>query len=83
VTIREPDTHINLRVFSSGAAEAEGMLRLRDRLRDDDAARDRYVRINRELAQRTWRHVQDYATPRPPWNKQILGQAESAPTPSQ
>ena len=58
---RGPDTSINLHVFSSGAAEVERMLCFRDRLRDDNAARDRYLRTKRELAQRTWRHVQDYA----------------------
>ncbi len=40
-----PDTHINLHVFSRGAAEVERMLRFRDRLRDDDAARERYARV--------------------------------------
>jgi GrpB-like predicted nucleotidyltransferase (UPF0157 family) len=36
-----PDTAINLHVFSSGAAEVQRMLRFRDRLRHDDAARNR------------------------------------------
>jgi GrpB-like predicted nucleotidyltransferase (UPF0157 family) len=55
------DISINLHVFSSGSAEAARMLRFRNRLRADDAARTRYENVKRELAQRTWRHVQDYA----------------------
>src|SRR5215218_8573409 len=58
---RGPDTSINLHVFSSGAAEVQRMLRFRDRLRDDDVARERYARTKCDLAERTLRHVQDYA----------------------
>ncbi|SET22591.1 GrpB family protein [Geodermatophilus poikilotrophus] len=59
--LKGPDTDVNLHVFGPGAAEVERVLRFRDRLRGDDAARDRYARTKRELARRTWRHVQDYA----------------------
>ena len=78
---RGPDTSINLHVFSSGAAEAERMLYFRDRLRDDNAARDRYLRTKRELAQRTWRHVQDYADAKTAVIEEILGAAERTPGP--
>ena len=56
-----PDTNINLHVFSAGADEIDRMLHFRDRLRTSDADRDRYADAKRELAQRTWRHVQHYA----------------------
>lgn len=56
-----PDTNINLHVFGVGAAEIDRMLRFRDRLRDSDTDREYYARTKRELAQRTWRHVQHYA----------------------
>jgi GrpB-like predicted nucleotidyltransferase (UPF0157 family) len=56
-----PDTDINLHVFSVGASEIDGMLRFRDWLRATDADRDYYARVKRDLAQRTWRHVQHYA----------------------
>ncbi|MGK5113652.1 MULTISPECIES: GrpB family protein [unclassified Geodermatophilus] len=78
---RGPDTAINLHVFSSGAAEVERMLRFRDRLRDDDAARERYAHVKRELAQRTWRHVQDYADAKTAVVTEILDAAEGPPTP--
>jgi len=80
---RGPDTPIHLHVFSSGAAEVERLLRFRDRLRDDDAARDRYARTKRELAQRTWRHVQDYADAKTAVVNEILDDAKGAPAPSQ
>ena len=80
---RGPDTPINLHVFSSGAAEVERLLRFRDRLRGDEAARDRYARTKRELARRTWRHVQDYADAKTAVVREILDEAEGAPTPGQ
>ena len=68
-----PDTDVNLHVFGAGAAEVERMLRFRDRLRADDAARDRYARTKRELARRTWRHVQDYADAKTAVVEEVLG----------
>jgi len=68
-----PDTDVNLHVFGAGSAEVERMLRFRDRLRDDDAARDRYARAKRELARRTWRHVQDYADAKTAVVEEVLG----------
>ncbi len=56
-----PDTDINLHVFSAGLAEIGRMLIFRDWLRASSADRDYYQRVKRELAQRTWRHVQHYA----------------------
>ncbi|NLT58853.1 MAG: GrpB family protein [Clostridiales bacterium] len=56
-----PGTDINLHVFSLGAAEIGRMLAFRDRLRTDDADRALYAEAKRQLARRSWRHVQDYA----------------------
>src|SRR4051812_81336 len=75
-----PDTDINLHVFGSGAAEVQRMLRFRDRLRHDPAARTRYEGVKRELAVRTWRHVQDYADAKTAVVNQILQDAEGAPS---
>lgn len=73
-----PDTDVNLHVFSAGAAEVERMLRFRDRLRADDAARERYARTKRALARRTWRHVQDYADAKTAVVAEILDEAAGA-----
>jgi GrpB-like predicted nucleotidyltransferase (UPF0157 family) len=56
-----PDTDINLHVFTAGASEIDRMLLLRDWLRTNEADREAYLRVKRDLAQRTWRHVQHYA----------------------
>src|ERR1019366_3390098 len=72
IRIREPDwfahrmlkgsdPDVNLHVFSAGCPEIERMLKFRDRLRSDDADRELYARTKRELAQREWGCVQDYA----------------------
>src|SRR4051812_45817216 len=78
---RGPDTGTNLHVFSWGAAEVERMLRFRDRLRDDDKARERYVRTKRDLAERTWRHVQDYADAKTAVVNEILDDAGGTTAP--
>lgn len=56
-----PDTDINLHVFSSGTSEIDRMLRFRDWLRTNDADRDKYAQVKRNLAKNKWRHVQHYA----------------------
>jgi GrpB-like predicted nucleotidyltransferase (UPF0157 family) len=70
-----PDTNINLHVFSAGAVEIDRMLRFRDRLRTHDDDRARYARAKRELSQRWWRHVQDYANAKTAVIKEILSRA--------
>jgi GrpB-like predicted nucleotidyltransferase (UPF0157 family) len=56
-----PDTDINLHTFTVGCMEIERMLRFRDRLRTDNADFELYLTQKRELSQRTWKYVQDYA----------------------
>ncbi len=70
--IREPDWYqhrllkytnveAHLHVFSSGCGEIDRMFAFRDRLRADPEDRRLYEEAKRELAARTWRHVQNYA----------------------
>ena len=70
--VREPDwfghrmlkgtsPEVNLHVFSSGCAEAQRMLDFRDWLRTHEDDRNLYANTKRNLAQQTWRYVQDYA----------------------
>jgi GrpB-like predicted nucleotidyltransferase (UPF0157 family) len=70
-----PDTDINLHVFSSGEAEIDLMLGFRDWLRANPADRDRYLQTKRELAQRTWRHVQHYADAKTAVIQEIMDRA--------
>ena len=56
-----PDTDVNLHVYPEGCQEVERYLLFRDRLRTNAADRELYERTKRELAQRTWKYVQNYA----------------------
>lgn len=70
--IREPNWHehrmfkgpaadINLHVFSSGCPEINRILNFRDWLRSNAADRDLYEQTKRDLAEKEWADVQDYA----------------------
>lgn len=70
--IREPDWHehrmlkgrdpeVNLHVHTTGCPEIDRMLIFRDRLRADAGERLLYERAKRELAERDWKYVQNYA----------------------
>jgi GrpB-like predicted nucleotidyltransferase (UPF0157 family) len=72
-----PDTNINLHVFSAGVTEIDRMLRFRDWLRDTDADRDYYEQTKRDLARRTWRHVQHYADAKTAVVQEIMRRAAS------
>ena len=84
--IREPDwfehrllkaPHIegNLHVFSIGCEEIDRMIAFRDWLRMHDEDRRRYEATKRELAARTWRHVQNYADAKSEIVREILARA--------
>jgi GrpB-like predicted nucleotidyltransferase (UPF0157 family) len=70
-----PDCDVNLHVLSAGEAEIDRMVLFRDWLRSHDDDRDAYVRVKRELAQRTWRHVQHYADAKTAIVQQIMARA--------
>jgi GrpB-like predicted nucleotidyltransferase (UPF0157 family) len=70
--VREPNWHehrmfrgrepaVNLHVFSADCPELDRCRIFRDWLRWDSGDRDLYASVKRELASRSWRHVQDYA----------------------
>jgi GrpB-like predicted nucleotidyltransferase (UPF0157 family) len=56
-----PDTNINLHVYSPGCPEIERYRIFRDRLRGHPDDRAHYQRVKRELAEREWTYVQQYA----------------------
>jgi GrpB-like predicted nucleotidyltransferase (UPF0157 family) len=76
--LKGPDTDINLHVFSAGAAEVDRMLLFRDWLRDHESERAAYLAVKRELARRTWRHVQHYADAKTEIVRQIVDRATAA-----
>ena len=69
------DVAANLHVFTIGSEEIERMLLLRDWLRTHEDDRRFYEDTKRELAARTWPHVQHYADAKSAVVKQILARA--------
>lgn len=70
-----PHDEIKLHVFGSDCSEIRRMIEFRDRLRDNAADRELYARTKRELAQRRWRYVQDYADAKSEVVEAILARA--------
>lgn len=73
--LRGPDTSVNLHVFSPGSPELERMVGFRDWLRSHADDRLLYERTKRELASRTWRHVQHYADAKTAVVEEIIARA--------
>jgi GrpB-like predicted nucleotidyltransferase (UPF0157 family) len=78
---RGPDTPVNLHVFSVGSVELERMVGFRDWLRSHPDDRDLYLRTKRDLASRTWRHVQHYADAKTSVVEAIIARAGLPPRP--
>jgi GrpB-like predicted nucleotidyltransferase (UPF0157 family) len=77
--LKGPDTDANLHVFSVGSVELQRMIGFRDWLRTHDEDRDLYERTKRELAARTWRHVQHYADAKTGVVEEIIARAGLPP----
>ena len=73
-----PDTNVNLHVFTVGAGEIERMLLFREWLRANPADRDLYLRAKRELVNRDWRYVQNYADAKTTVVESIVARARAA-----
>jgi GrpB-like predicted nucleotidyltransferase (UPF0157 family) len=76
-----PDTDVNLHVYSPGCQEIERYLLFRDRLRASPEERARYQRVKRELAERDWTWVQQYADAKSEVVEEIIarGRRDRAP----
>ena len=77
--LKGPDTDVNLHVFSRGSVEYERMVGFRDWLRTHPEDRQLYERTKRELAGRTWRHVQHYADAKTEVVEEIMARAGLPP----
>ena len=74
-----PDTDVNLHVYSPGCPEIERYLLFRERLRGHREERARYQRVKRELAQRDWTYVQEYADAKTEVVEGIIARARGGP----
>jgi GrpB-like predicted nucleotidyltransferase (UPF0157 family) len=72
-----PDTAVNLHVYSPGCPEIERYQLFRERLRSDPADRAHYQRVKRELAQRDWTYVQQYADAKTEVVEEIIARARA------
>jgi GrpB-like predicted nucleotidyltransferase (UPF0157 family) len=72
-----PDTNVNLHVYPAGCPELERYLVFRDRLRGHPGDRDHYQRVKRELAQRDWAYVQQYADAKTAVVEEIIARARA------
>lgn len=70
-----PDTNVNVHTFSEGCEEVDRMMGFRDWLRTHDDDRDLYLAAKRELAQREWKYVQNYADAKSAVVREILVRA--------
>lgn len=76
--LRSGDMAWQLHVFSADCEEVERMLAFRDWLRTHDDDRQRYEDVKRELATRTWKHVQNYADAKSDIVREILDRAQKS-----
>lgn len=72
-----PDADIHLHVFSKGSSENDRMLRFRNWLRINRSDREKYARVKRKLADRKWKHVQDYADAKSSIVQEIMERANA------
>ena len=75
--LKGPDTNVNLHVYSPGWPEIERYLTFRDRLRGHPGDRARYQRVKRELAERDWTYVQEYADAKTEVVEEIIARARA------
>jgi GrpB-like predicted nucleotidyltransferase (UPF0157 family) len=68
---------VNLHVFSAGCPEVVRMVGFRDRCRAHPEEFERYRATKRELAARTWRHVQHYANAKSDVVEEIIARARA------
>lgn len=70
-----PDTNVNVHTFSEGCEEVDRMVGFRDWLRTHDDDRDLYLAAKRDLAQREWKYVQNYADAKSTVVREIVARA--------
>ena len=76
---RTPNRDVHLHVFSAGCPETERMVRFRDHLRTNADDRDRYAQAKRELADRDWKYMQQYADAKSDVVADIMSRASPGP----
>ena len=76
----DPERTAQVHVLSTGNGEIERYLIFRDRLRTNPADRELYERTKREMAQREWTYVQNYADAKGPVVEEIIARGRGGIT---
>jgi GrpB-like predicted nucleotidyltransferase (UPF0157 family) len=76
--LKGPDTNINLHVHLPDSPEIDRCLVFRERLRRHPGDRAHYQRVKRELAERDWTYVQEYADAKTEVVEAIIARARAA-----
>lgn len=76
--LKGTESAVNLHVFSQNCPEAQRMILFRNWLRRCPEDRERYAETKKQLAQKIWKYVQDYADQKTQVVRQIMARAESA-----
>jgi GrpB-like predicted nucleotidyltransferase (UPF0157 family) len=76
--LRRVDPAVNLHVFSTNCEETERMLRMRNWLRANEDDRDLYARAKRDLAERDWKYMKNYADAKSEVVELMLARARAA-----
>jgi GrpB-like predicted nucleotidyltransferase (UPF0157 family) len=76
--LKGPDTEVNLHVFPRDCPEVQRMLAFRDHLRANRSDRELYERTKRELTERDWKYVQNYADAKTAVVEEIVARARAA-----
>ncbi|WP_026119015.1 GrpB family protein [Nocardiopsis ganjiahuensis] len=74
--LKGPNINLNLHVFTEGCSEIDRMRLFRDYLTANTEARERYTAVKRELSERTWERIQDYADAKTGIVTALLAEAE-------
>lgn len=75
---KSPAADVNLHVFSAGSPEVDRMLVFRDWLRNNASDRELYARTKQALAQKEWKHTQNYADAKTAVIEEILARARNS-----
>jgi GrpB-like predicted nucleotidyltransferase (UPF0157 family) len=73
--LKGPDSDVNVHVFSADCEEVDRMLLFRDWLRGNAADRELYAVKKRELADREWKYMQQYADAKTSVVNEIMARA--------
>lgn len=75
---RHVDPAVNLHVFSTNCEETERLLRMRNWLRANEDDRELYARTKRDLAERDWKYMKNYADAKSEVVEHMLARARAA-----